>query len=322
MNSENTSGFKVSVIIPTFNRAHYLPQAIQSVLAQTVPVHEIIVVDDGSTDNTPDIIMAYGDKIRYLKQKNQGPSAARNYAMREVRGNWVAFLDSDDLWVPEKNQLQAEFVRQHPYLEFVFGNLAIFSEHQSDDKPEILDLAVHQYLQANATDLKDFFRQLLFCNPVPTSSVLLRSDCFRQVGWLDETMRYCEDYDYWLRLAPDFRAGFVDHVLVKRRMHDSNAIKAYSAICEGTLKVLKRLRQKNNLPADVHQILLRRIASVQYNLSSHLIKHGRFGEAYIGLAELQVDDLQGSILLRTKILAKLLLAKAMRRTKAPPELNG
>ncbi len=201
MSVVNASDLKVSAIIPAFNRAHYLPEAIQSILAQTVPVFEIIVVDDGSTDDTSNVIAAYGNKIRYLKQKNQGPSAARNYAVREANGNWLAFLDSDDLWVPEKNQIQTEFICQHPYMDFIFGDLANFNENHHDEEPEILDRMVHQYLVANAVDLKDFFRQLLFSNPVPTSSVLIRSDCFRRVGWLDETMRYCEDYDYWLRLV-------------------------------------------------------------------------------------------------------------------------
>ncbi len=101
-------------------------------------------------------------------------------------------------------------------------------------------------------------------------------------------------------------------------MHDSNAIKAYGAICEGTLKVLKRVCQRDDLPADVRQIVLRRIASVQYNLSSHLIKCGRFGEAYSGLAELRTGDLPDSMLLRTKIGIKMLLAKAMRNRKQSP----
>jgi len=308
---ENINDIRVSVVVPTFNRAHYLPEALQSALEQTLPVFEIIVVDDGSTDGTAGLMKSYGDKIRYLVQKNQGPSAARNHALREARGNWIAFLDSDDLWVPEKNLVQTEFIRRHPALDFVFGDLANFDERRCDQTPEILDRAVHQYLQANAADLKDFFRQLLFCNPVPTSSALFRADCIRRIGFLDETMRYCEDYDYWLRLAPQARAGFVDHILVRRRVHETNAIKAYVAICEGTLKTLKRWRQKEGLSADVRRIILRRIASVQYNLSSHLLKCGRFGEAYLGLAELQAGDFQGSILWRTKIRIKMLLARAM-----------
>jgi glycosyltransferase involved in cell wall biosynthesis len=309
--SMNANDFKVSVVIPTFNRAVFLEEAIQSVLAQTWPVYEIIVVDDGSTDNTPTVIAAYGDKIRYFKQKNQGPSAARNYAMREARGNWIAFLDSDDLWVREKIQIQTEFVRQHPYLEFVFGNLAIFSENHSDVEPEILNLAVHEYLQANAADLKDFFGQLLLCNPVPTSSMLFRSDCLRRAGFLDETMRYCEDYDFLLRLAGNVRAGFVDRILVKRRMHGSNAINAHIAICEGALKAFKRCDKKSDLPAEVRRTVLRRIAAIQYDLASALIKRGRFDEAYVGLTELQVKDMPDSVLLRAKIAVKKLLAKTM-----------
>jgi glycosyltransferase involved in cell wall biosynthesis len=310
--SMNASDFKVSVVIPTFNRAVFLAEAIQSILAQTLPVYEIIVLDDGSTDNTSEVIRAYGEKIRYFKQKNQGPSVARNYAMREAGGNWIAFLDSDDLWVPEKNQLQAEFICQHPYLEFVFGDQAVFSERHSAMEPEILNLVLHQNLQKNAADLKDLFRQLLFCNPIPTSSVFLRSDCLPRVGFFDETLPIAsEDYEYWLRLAFVLRAGFVDHILVKRRMHDSNAMNARIPVWQGILKLLKHLRQKNDLPAEIHQILRHRIASIQYDLASDLIKRGRFKDASMHLGDLQSNDLNSSPILRLKVLLKRIAAKCL-----------
>jgi glycosyltransferase involved in cell wall biosynthesis len=302
---------KISVIIPTFNRAHYLGEAIDSVLVQTVPVHEIIVIDDGSMDETPNLMAVYGDRVRYLRQKNQGPSAARNYGMREAAGSWIAFLDSDDLWVPEKIQVQTEFIHKHPDLEFIFGNLSIFDKNRNEEKPEVLDKNVQKYLIAHADDLKDCLRQLLICNPIPTSSVLFRRDCQKRLGFLDETMRYCEDYEYWLRFATGSRMGFIDHILVRRRMHESNAVKNYASIYEGALKVLKRLRQKEGLPADTHQLVLLRIVSIQYDLSSRLFKSGRFDEAYLGLAGLQACDLQGLTLLRTKIWVKMLLAKMM-----------
>jgi glycosyltransferase involved in cell wall biosynthesis len=300
---------KISVIIPAYNRAHFLREAVDSVLMQTSPVHEIIVIDDGSTDETPKVVAAYGHRVRYLRQKNQGPSAARNYGMREATGSWIAFLDSDDLWVREKVQVQTEFIRKHPDVEFVFGNLSIFDANRNEDKPEVLDKKVQKYLVAHADDLKDCLRQFLICNPIPTSSVLFREDSQKRLGFLDETMRYCEDYDYWLRFAASSRMGFIDQILVRRRMHESNAIKDYSAICEGALKVLNRLRQKEELSADVQKLLLRRIASIEYNLSSYLFKCGRFGEASGRLRQIiKNGDGQIPFLLRLKILAKTLLA--------------
>jgi glycosyltransferase involved in cell wall biosynthesis len=309
VNSENNNAIRVSVVIPTYNRAHYLPEALASVLNQTLPVFEIIVVDDGSSDGTTELMAGYGDKVRYLQQKNSGPSAARNFAMREARGNWIAFLDSDDLWVPEKNQLMTDFVRQHPHLEFVFGNLANFNAQQQEVQPEILDADVHRYFQAHAADLQEFFRQLLFCNPIPTSSAFFSRAAMERTGWLDATMRYCEDYDYWLRMAPHTRVGFVDHILVRRRMHEANAINAVVALGEGTLKAFKRQLQQGDLKAEFQQILTRRITGIEYNLASHLFKAGRFAGALVYLNQLRGENVSGSLVFRLKVLVKYRLAK-------------
>lgn len=296
------------MVIPTYNRAHYLPEALASALNQTWPVFEIIVVDDGSSDGTAQLMATYGDKVRYLQQKNQGPSAARNFAMREARGNWIAFLDSDDLWVPEKNRLQTEFVRQHPQLGFVFGNLANFNAQLQDEQPEILDPEVHRYFQTHGGDLQDFFRQLLFCNPIPTSSAFFSRAAMERTGFLDETMRYCEDYDYWLRLAPHTRVGFVDQILVRRRMHDENAIKAVVALGEGTLKAFRRQLQQAALPDEFRQILTRRIKGIEYNLASHLLKAGRFADAQVYLNLLRGKISSEPFLFRQKVLVKYLIA--------------
>jgi glycosyltransferase involved in cell wall biosynthesis len=309
VNLENNNDIKVSVVIPTYNRAHYLPEALASALNQTLPVFEIIVVDDGSSDGTTQLMATYGDKVRYLVQKNQGPSAARNFAMREARGNWIAFLDSDDLWEPGKNQLQTDFIRQHPYLEFVFGNLANFNAQQQDEQPEILDPEVHRYFQTHGGDLKDFYRQLLVCNPIPTSSAFFSRAAMERTGWLDETMRYCEDYDYWLRMVPHTRVGFVDHILVRRRMHDANAIKAVVALGEGTLKAFRRQLQAAALADEFRQILTRRITGIEYNLASHLLKAGRFADALVYLNILRGKNLSEPFLFRQKVLVKYLIAK-------------
>ena len=308
---------KVSVIIPTFNRTHYLREAIASIMAQTVPVDEIIVVDDGSTDDTRKMVMAYGHPVRYLWQKNQGPSAARNHGIREAKGDWIAFLDSDDLWVPEKNKIQMEFIRLNSHLDFVFGNLCNFSETHTEDKPEILNDTVQQYLVAHATDLKDLFQNLLICNPVPPSSVFIRRDCVSRIGFFDETMRYSEDYDYWLRVASCCRSGFIDQILVKRRIHDSNAINAHGSLYAGTLKVLKGWSKKEGLSPDVCRMLLKRIASLQYDLSSYLIKQGKFKAARTHLAELTIENLNPSATLRMKICFKTALVALLAGMSKP-----
>ena len=107
---------KVSVIIPTYNRAEYVTHAIDSVLAQTYTDYEIIVVDDGSADNTKDVLLPYMDRIRYIYQENAGLSAARNTGIKAAKGDWIAFLDSDDEWLPGKLAVQMRAVERHPQL--------------------------------------------------------------------------------------------------------------------------------------------------------------------------------------------------------------
>ncbi|HET7536321.1 MAG TPA: glycosyltransferase family A protein, partial [Candidatus Didemnitutus sp.] len=133
----------VSAIIPTYNRAHLLPAALASIFAQTQPVDEVIVVDDGSKDNTADVLRTYGDRVRYIRQQNAGAGAARNHGMREARGDYVAFLDSDDLWMPEKNARQQELLRAHPEIDFLFGDMANFSSENDPIEAEIKDARQH-----------------------------------------------------------------------------------------------------------------------------------------------------------------------------------
>ena len=132
-------GFRVSAVVPTYNRAHLVGEAIRSVLAQSLPVCEVIVVDDGSTDGTKEAVGRLSDAnpglIRYIRQENAGPGAARNRGIREASGDWVAFQDSDDLWLPEKIAWQVDFLRRNPRLEFVFGLMGNFEEGDSADHP-------------------------------------------------------------------------------------------------------------------------------------------------------------------------------------------
>src|SRR5664280_1650862 len=123
---------KVSVVIPTYNRLAYLREALDSVLAQTRAADEILVVDDGSTDGTEAAISALPAPVRYLRQQNAGPAAARNHGLREAKGDWIAFLDSDDLWVPEKLEAQMDFLERNPAVELLFAHMINFGPDGED----------------------------------------------------------------------------------------------------------------------------------------------------------------------------------------------
>lgn len=191
----------VSVIVPTYNRAHLLPRAIDSALAQTFESFEVLVVDDGSTDGTHELLAGYDDRrVRYLRQPhNQGVSAARNRGLRESRGEFLAFLDSDDEWLPHKLAVQIERLRESPPdVGLVYGAVENHDEHGLRD----VDVPAHR---------GDVFEDLLTVNVIHgTSSVVLRRHVVATVGFFDEAIPAIEDYDYWLRISRFFRIDFIE----------------------------------------------------------------------------------------------------------------
>lgn len=201
----------VTVVIPSFNYARYIREAVDSALAQTASPLEIIVVDDGSTDDTPGIMAAYAydSRVRYLRQENRGLSAARNAGIRAARGEFIALLDADDRWKPEKLSRQlVEFTEQQVGL--VYCGREVFDEHGTQD--------------LNPADESECERALerltittLFC----PSSVLMRRRCFTEQGGFDESLRKVEDREMWIRLAKHWRFRCVPECLVEWRQHDS-----------------------------------------------------------------------------------------------------
>ncbi|MBI4436486.1 MAG: glycosyltransferase [Candidatus Omnitrophica bacterium] len=180
---------KVSVILPTYNRAHLLSRAIQSVLDQTYQDWELIVVDDGSTDGTADLVAKFGRAVRYFFQTNRGVAAARNRGIGEARGTYVGFLDDDDSWLPEKLERQVAFLERRPTLGFLYAIAQVVDDegHFLGNKPD----KVHP----------ETLEELLQMNFIPTLTVVARLECIKAVGGFDESLKGPDDYDLWMRLA-------------------------------------------------------------------------------------------------------------------------
>ena len=203
---------KVSVVIPTYNRAHLIAETIISALEQGLADKEIIVVDDGSTDDTSEVVKAFQDQVIYIRQANSGPARARNTGIRMARGNYIAFLDSDDIWLPEKLELQYQALRQNPNQGLVFSDVMWFSNGQ------VMVPSLREKYQLHTGNV---FEKLLFDNWIATSSVVVKKECLEEVGGFDEDpqIMFVEDWNLWIRLAKKFPFGMVDKVLVKRRYH-------------------------------------------------------------------------------------------------------
>jgi glycosyltransferase involved in cell wall biosynthesis len=197
---------KVSVIIPTYERAHLVSQAIDSILAQTYDDREIIVVNDGSTDNTAEILAGYADRITLIHQENRGVAAARNAGMRVARGEYIAFLDDDDLWEPQKLAQQIPLLEIDPLVGLVSSDMVFFDE-EGIHPGTYWDGFIPPATITPWTLLKGSFLS------VPT--IVIRQSCLAQVGYFDENLQVCEDYDLWLRIVEGWKVDYINAPLVR-----------------------------------------------------------------------------------------------------------
>lgn len=227
----STSGGRgVSVVIPTYNLARFLPEAVESVRAQAWPDFEIIVVDDGSTDDTPALLerLARDTDVRCFRQENAGAASARNRGIQEARKEWIAFLDADDFWNGGKLAAQFEALERKPSAAFSYTDERLrFEDGTESDRAS----------RATAAPL---LPQMLVGNIFATPTALVRRDCFETVGLFDTRLRTGEDWDMWMRLAAHFESVRVARPLTTVRV--ASRMKFPVEVMERcTLLVLERL---------------------------------------------------------------------------------
>ena len=196
---------KVSVIIPTYNRKHTLGRAIESIISQTIKPLEIIIVDDGSNDGTREWIKQEYPFIKYLNQNNSGVSASRNRGIFSANGNWIAFLDSDDEWTPEKLERQLSILSSDKEAVFCHTN-----EIWIRNGTRVNQMRKHEKYGGYI-----FEKCLDMCRISPSSSII-KKEVFDHIGYFDESLIVCEDYDLWLRIAAHYKILFLDQPLIKK----------------------------------------------------------------------------------------------------------
>jgi glycosyltransferase involved in cell wall biosynthesis len=203
----------VSVVVTVYNGERFIGESLTAILSQTRPPEEVVVVDDGSTDDTPRELERFGGDIRVISQVNGGHANALNRGFREARGDYCAKCDADDIWMPEKLRRQVSSLTAHREIDVAFGGARFFGLSEGPRAP---------YPDAGLLDRGDLLRSLYRANSICASSTLIRRDLYERLGPFDERLG-AEDYDYWMRaLRAGARFYHDPSLLVRFRQHESN----------------------------------------------------------------------------------------------------
>ncbi|MCI0524585.1 MAG: glycosyltransferase [Acidobacteria bacterium] len=231
------------MIIPAYNAQTYIAETLGSVLAQTYKNYEVIVVDDGSSDGTLRIAKSFEPRIKVLTKQNGGPASARNLAINSSLGDYLAFLDSDDLWVEDKLERQTAFLDENPGVRLVYSEALMFTENNGEKK-------VGGKI-GYTTDPS--FRLLLFGDYIPNSTVMIRRACVEKIGLLNESRELVgvEDYEYWMRIAKHFRMAGIPRPLAYYRIRAGNLMGDGSDINKGLKLSLAAIREIDRLYPDL-----------------------------------------------------------------------
>jgi len=261
---------RVSIIIPTHNnRKAFLLEAIDSVLAQTYEDYELIVVDDGSADETGEALEQYGERLHYLYQANQGVSAARNNGLAHAQGEFVAFLDSDDLWLPKKLAIQVAFMDQHPQAQICYTD----------------ELWIRRGVRVNPKKRHAKYSGEIYphCLPlciISPSSALMRRGLFAQVGTFDSGLPVCEDYDLWLRVAARFPVFFIpQRLIVKRGGHPDQLSRQEWGNDRYRVMALAKILELGVLTPELRRLTIQEFHRKVGVLIGGYLKRGKEGEA-------------------------------------------
>ncbi len=247
------------MLIPTYNRLLKVKEAISSVLKQTCQDFELWVVDDGSTDGTGEALKVFGDRVKYVSQANRGVSSARNLGLRVSRGKYVAFLDSDDLWQPDKLKIQVGCMDANPQFPLCYTD----------------EIWIRKGVRVNPKKKHAKYSGWIFekCLPlciISPSSALMKRTLFEEIGGFDENLPVCEDYDFWLRVTCRYPALFIDKkLIVKRGGHPDQLSTRSWGNDRYRVMALERLLSSQNLKAEE-----KRAASAELARKCRILSHG------------------------------------------------
>jgi glycosyltransferase involved in cell wall biosynthesis len=226
----------VDVIMPTYNAAKYLPLAIESVIAQTFEDWRILIVDDGSTDNTAEIVATFaerlGPKLKYIQQANGGPAKARNNAISHSSATFLAFLDADDMWTPCRLSESVKCLEGRPEVGLTYGFI-----RRIDSEGKVIDTVASRQKNGEGRIAPYIYTKKV---DLPCATITIRKECIDAVGGFDESMWATEDRDLWLRIALKYEVALVPHIMALYRISPDSLTTSPNRMLEGQLRFLEK----------------------------------------------------------------------------------
>ncbi len=259
----------VSVIIPTYNRANFLVEALESVFSQTYQEFEVIVVDDGSTDDTPKLIKRFL-QVKYVRQQHKGVASARNLGIKYAKGDLIAFLDSDDLWLPKKLEYQIAFFKKHP------ETVAVQTEEIWIRRGKRVNPKKKHKKESGWI----FHRCVELCIVSP-SGIMLRKKVFKEIGLFDENFPVCEDYEFWLRLSVRYPIYLISEpLIIKRGGHPDQLSKRPGLDWFRLLALYKLIKTNPYLTPSMRLLALKEAIKKGLIYANGALKRKKYKEAF------------------------------------------
>jgi hypothetical protein len=225
---------KITVVIPVYNGGRFIAEALDSAMAQTTPPSQIIVINDGSTDNTRDVLIAYQNRVTVVDQANRGVAAARNLGLQIATGNFIAFLDADDVWHPRKLEMQLKEIRRHPEIQLL-GTRTF--DYPCKMEPEISADAQIEEISRDRLLIRNYFT---------TSSVMIRREMVERLGGFDSSVPNVEDFDYWQRAAELGRMAILQSPLTGYRQVAGSMSRRPADVEQGLCRILQKLDKQDS----------------------------------------------------------------------------
>jgi glycosyltransferase involved in cell wall biosynthesis len=272
--SPKTMNKKTSVILPCYNGSQWIGSAIKSILDQTYKNLELLIIDDGSTDNSSKEIFKFQDnRIRYFYQKNTGFSGAINRGIKESNGEFICFIGQDDIYLPKKMEIQVNYLNLDQSLDLIHS-----SYYEIDTIGKILTVRNNDY--EHFTTKEKEIEALFLNNYIGFETVLVRKKCFDKFGLFDEQMTAFSDHDMWLRLAGNIKIGYLNLPLVKKMLHKCQLTNATNIVLKDEFLLTRKAIQTYPF---LFQVLNKKVASLYYEKGLALLEEGKFGESRINL---------------------------------------